>query len=83
MEIIHMRPEALRGYDRNARTHSDEQVAQIAASIREFGFNNPILADETSTIIVHCRTGSLENMSPAALRGYDVHCRTGSLEIKA
>ena len=51
MEIINMSPAALRGYDRNARTHSDEQVAQIAASIREFGFNNPILADETSTII--------------------------------
>lgn len=31
-------------YARNARTHSDEQVAQIAASIAEFGFTNPILA---------------------------------------
>jgi DNA modification methylase len=32
-------------YANNARTHSDAQVAQIAASIREFGFNNPILVD--------------------------------------
>lgn len=32
-------------YARNARTHSDEQVAQIAASIAEFGFTNPILTD--------------------------------------
>jgi len=32
-------------YARNPRTHSDAQVAQIAASIREFGFNNPILVD--------------------------------------
>ncbi len=32
-------------YVNNARTHSDEQVAQIAASIQEFGFNNPILTD--------------------------------------
>lgn len=32
-------------YARNARTHSDEQVAQIAASIREFGFNAPVLID--------------------------------------
>jgi hypothetical protein len=31
-------------YPRNARTHSDEQVAQIAASIKEFGFINPVLA---------------------------------------
>jgi ParB-like chromosome segregation protein Spo0J len=30
-------------YARNARTHSDLQVAQIAASIREFGFTNPVL----------------------------------------
>ena len=32
-------------YARNARTHSAEQVAQVAASIREFGFTNPILVD--------------------------------------
>ena len=38
-------------YERNARTHSDEQVAQIAASIQEFGFTNPVLADEAGTII--------------------------------
>jgi ParB-like chromosome segregation protein Spo0J len=30
-------------YVNNTRTHSEEQVTQIAASIREFGFNNPIL----------------------------------------
>jgi hypothetical protein len=38
-------------YARNSRTHSDEQVAQIAASIREFGFCNPVLIDEKGTII--------------------------------
>lgn len=38
-------------YARNSRTHSDEQVAQVAASIKEFGWTNPILIDETSTII--------------------------------
>lgn len=35
----------------NARTHSDEQIAQIAASIREFGFNNPILIDGQKGVI--------------------------------
>jgi ParB family chromosome partitioning protein len=35
----------------NARTHTGEQVAQIAASIREWGWTNPILIDETATII--------------------------------
>lgn len=38
-------------YARNARTHSEEQIAKIASSIREFGFNNPVLVDEDSTII--------------------------------
>ena len=38
-------------YDRNPRTHSPEQVAQIAASIAEFGFLNPILVDTASGII--------------------------------
>ena len=43
-------------YDRNSRTHTDAQVAQVAASIIEFGFTNPILVDGKSGIIAgHCR----------------------------
>lgn len=38
-------------YARNSRTHSDEQVAQIAASIKEFGFLNPIIIDGDNGII--------------------------------
>jgi len=38
-------------FARNSRTHSDEQVAQIAASIREFGWTNPILIDGDNGII--------------------------------
>ena len=38
-------------YVNNSRTHSDEQVAQIAASIKEFGWTNPILIDEQNSII--------------------------------
>lgn len=38
-------------FARNSRTHSDEQVAQIAASIREFGWTNPILVDGQNGII--------------------------------
>jgi ParB-like chromosome segregation protein Spo0J len=37
--------EKLIPYDRYARTHSDEQIEQIARSIQEFGFTNPILVD--------------------------------------
>jgi site-specific DNA-methyltransferase (adenine-specific) len=38
-------------FAKNSRTHDDAQVAQIAASIREFGFTNPVLIDETNGII--------------------------------
>jgi hypothetical protein len=49
--IVRRRCAALIPYARNARTHSDQQVAQIAASIREFGFTNPALIDEEDGII--------------------------------
>ena len=42
---------SLTPYARNARTHSDAQVAQIAASIAEFGWTNPVLIDEAGVII--------------------------------
>ena len=38
-------------YLRNSRTHSDEQVTKIAASIKEFGFLNPVIVDGTNGII--------------------------------
>lgn len=38
-------------YARNSRTHSDEQVAQIAASIKEWGFTNPVLIEPDGGII--------------------------------
>jgi len=43
--------ERLKPYDRNARTHSPEQVTKIAASLAEFGFTNPILVDSADGII--------------------------------
>jgi hypothetical protein len=42
---------SLTAYDRNSRTHSPEQIAQIAASICEFGFTNPVLIDEQGGVI--------------------------------
>ena len=55
-EIRHVPMDALVPYARNARTHSDEQVAQIAASIVEFGWTNPILVDgERGVIAGHGR----------------------------
>lgn len=43
--------DALIPYARNSRTHSDDQIAQIAASIHEFGWTNPVLVDGESGII--------------------------------
>ena len=51
MNIEQVKLDALIPYARNSRTHSDAQVAQIAASIKEFGFTNPVLIDETGSII--------------------------------
>ena len=49
--IVQQRTDVLLPYARNSRTHSDEQVAQIAASIREFGFTNPVLVDGDNGIV--------------------------------
>ena len=51
MQIQQIPLEQLIPYVNNSRTHSDEQVAQIAASIKEFGFNNPVLVDKDNGII--------------------------------
>ena len=45
------RSSSLRPYERNPRTHSDEQVDQIAASMVEFGWTNPVLVDEQGGIL--------------------------------
>ena len=50
-ELEHWPISQLQPYSRNARTHSREQVRQIAASIQEFGFTNPILVAENGEII--------------------------------
>jgi DNA modification methylase len=50
-DIEHWPLDRLVPYARNARTHSDEQIAEIAASIAEFGFTNPILVDSDAGII--------------------------------
>ncbi len=57
-------------YARNARTHSEAQVAQIAGSIREFGFTNPVLIDAADGIIA----GHGRVMAARALGLSDVPC---------
>jgi len=70
MQIETVKLVALIPYARNSRTHSDAQVAQIAASIKEFGFTNPVLIDETGSIIA----GHGRVMAARKLTRPDVPC---------
>jgi len=64
-------------YALNSRTHSDEQVAQLAASIREFGFTNPVLVDEKNNLIaghgrlLAARKLKLEQVPAVVVTGLD------------
>lgn len=61
LKIQYRKLSELTPYERNARVHSDEQVEQIAKSIKEFGFANPILVDKGGTIIAgHGRYAAAE-----------------------
>lgn len=51
LQIEYRQVKDLLPYARNSRTHSDAQVAQIAASVREFGWTNPVLIDGENGII--------------------------------
>jgi len=51
MNVIHKNVNDLIPYAKNARLHDDKQINQIAGSIKEFGFNNPILIDKNNGII--------------------------------
>jgi ParB-like chromosome segregation protein Spo0J len=55
MQIKEVVVDKLIPYAKNSRTHSEAQVAQIAASIKEFGFRNPILVDGNGVIAGHGR----------------------------
>ena len=51
LEINYISTDVLIPYVNNSRTHSDKQVTEIASSIKEFGFTNPVLIDKENTII--------------------------------
>ena len=55
MKITNKKIEDLIPYANNSRVHSDAQVAQIAASIKEFGFRNPVLVDGNGILAGHGR----------------------------
>jgi ParB family transcriptional regulator, chromosome partitioning protein len=84
LTVTYRKTDDLIPYVSNSRTHSEAQVAQIAASVREFGFTNPILIDEEGGVIAgHGRimaarklnleevpTITLEGLSKAQKRAY-------------
>ncbi|MEA2905549.1 MAG: hypothetical protein QOI12_2936 [Alphaproteobacteria bacterium] len=69
-------------YARNARTHDENQVAQIAASIREWGWTNPVFVDEQGTIIAGMRRPLLNN-SDRGQAVYDPFLGSGTTLIAA
>jgi len=63
-QIEYVEVKKLIPYARNSRTHSDEQVAQICGSIKEFGFTNPVLIDGEGVIIAgHGRTIAAQRLN--------------------
>ena len=68
-------------YARNARTHSDTQVAQIAASIREFGFCNPVLIDADGGIIAGGMTEAYLDSGTYVKSFYSVMYSPSSVKI--
>ncbi len=58
LTVDYVSPTSLKAYANNARTHSPEQVAALATSIREFGFTNPVLVDEQGIIAGHGRVAA-------------------------
>ena len=84
LQIEHLSVTSLHPWARNARTHSKKQIRQIADSIQEFGFTNPVLIDRENTILAgHGRIAAakllgidsipcvrLENMTKAQKQAY-------------
>ena len=68
------RPIELVPSPRNSRTHSDAQIAEIAGSIRAFGFTNPILVDEDGGVIAgHGRLAAARKLGLAAVPVIALH----------
>ena len=84
LHIEYLNTGSLAPYTKNARTHSKKQIRQIADSIQQFGFTNPLLVDKDNMILAgHGRLAAakllqmgkvpcvrLEHMSPAQKRAY-------------
>ena len=52
MDIVYVEPKDLIPYNRNAKRHPAEQVKMIAKSIKEFGFQQPIVVDKDNVVVI-------------------------------
>ena len=67
-QIEYIETTALIPYARNSRTHSEQQVAQVAQSIRQFGFTNPVLIDANGVIVAgHGRVMAAKSIGMASV----------------
>ena len=67
-DIEHRSPDTLAPWPNNPRTHTDKQLAQIAASIRRFGFTAPVLIEETGVILSgHARVEAAKQLKLATI----------------
>lgn len=56
MEIVMRKVSELTPYEKNAKTHDDKQIANVANSIKRFGWQQPIVIDENGVVVIgHCR----------------------------
>jgi DNA modification methylase len=78
MQIKEVAVDKLIPYAKNSRTHSDQQVSQIAASIKEFGFRNPILVDGVGIIAGHGRLLAAQKLGLAKVPTIDCSDMTPS-----
>jgi ParB-like chromosome segregation protein Spo0J len=80
LQIEYKSTDELIPYVNNSRTHSESQVTQIAASIKEFGFTNPILTDGTNGVIAgHGRLLAAKKLGMKSVPVIELH---GLDEIK-
>ena len=80
LQIVYRKVEDLIPYEKNSRTHSEEQIEKVVASIKEFGWTNPILIDEDQGIIAG--HGRLEAAKRLGMKEVPVLVLTGLTEAQ-
>jgi len=80
MQITDIETHLITAYEFNNRNHSDEQINRIACSIKEFGFNQPIVIDENNIVLVgHGRLYAAKSLNLDKVPSYKI---TGLTEVQ-